>query len=173
MAASQVLRGPRGHDKKLFETEVTHLRLASALPESVRLVRLVDSFQDDTHYGCRCIVIKPLCEGGNIEQLLKKRPMSYTLPDCMRWLHEVSESLYLLGTKVKMYHGDINPRAYLLSEWLNERPKNLSTHYQGHNLRVILSFREYSAQRGERQTTACVCCRLWLVCPHTSIWDGL
>jgi serine/threonine protein kinase len=117
MAALQVLRGPMGHKKKLFETEVTHLRLASALPESVRLVRLVDSFQDDTHHGCRCIVIKPLCEGGNIEQLLKKTPpMTYTLSDCMRWLHEVSESLYILGTKVKMYHGDINPREYFLLE---------------------------------------------------------
>jgi serine/threonine protein kinase len=100
--------------KESYEREVAALELVMRkAPPEARVVRLVEAFEEG---GTFYMVMTPLCLSSFDHVIDNYARQPYTLEQALMWAVELAQTVHMLHSTCRLFHGDISARNVLLGQ---------------------------------------------------------
>jgi serine/threonine protein kinase len=100
--------------KGSFDQEVTALELVTRkAPPEARVVRLVEAFEEG---GAFYTVMRPLCRESFDHVIDGYARHPYSLKQALTWAVELAQTVHMLHSTCRLFHGDISARNVLLGQ---------------------------------------------------------
>jgi serine/threonine protein kinase len=101
--------------KESYEREVAALELVTRkAPPEARVVRLVEAFEEG---GAFYTVMTPLCRERPLTTSSTTMPSHpYSLEQALTWAVELAQTVHMLHSTCRLFHGDISARNVLLGQ---------------------------------------------------------